>query len=436
MNNGVVVGAIGTGEGKTTVALALTHLLARRGAAIVPFKIGPDYIDARLYEAACGRRAHNLDLWLDGAAGVKRHVERVAGGAPIVLEGMMGLFDGDDEGETSTAHVAALLDLPVILVIDLWRMSQSAAAIAIGCAQMQPRVRIAGVILNRTGGASHERAVRRALAGVGVAVLAALPFRERWKVAERHLGLEAERSDALQEIAADAADLLEGQLDLGSLFDVTAHAPRHEEKAQNGVPIAVARDEAFWFTYPETLEALHDAGALLTEFSPLHDRALPANTRGVWIGGGYPELHAAALAENRTMRRSIADAVAAGVPVYAECGGMMYLAQEVKTRDGAFAMSAALKGSTSIAQPRLQIGYRKAQALQDSLMDRTGDAVRAYEFHYASGEIDESPAYECADQRVGAWRPNVLASFFHRHFVPGDSSIARFLEHCRAGSPR
>jgi len=194
--------------------------------------------------------------------------------------------------------------------------------------------------------------------------------------------------------------------------------------------IAVADDPALWFTYPETIEALEHAGARAVAFSPLRDNAIPPDAKGLWLGGGYPEAHAPQLAKNEPMRRSIASAVEAGIPVYAECGGMMYLAEEIETADGVFPMCGALRGRTSIAQPRLRIGYRRARALHDSICDSAGDDLRAYEFHYASEALSEEPAYTVEDSRAGAWRPHVLASFLHRHFLAGDPAIERFVGQC------
>ena len=190
--------------------------------------------------------------------------------------------------------------------------------------------------------------------------------------------------------------------------------------------IAVAEDEAFWFTYPQTLDALHAAGARTAPFSPLADAALPPQTQAIWLGGGYPETHAAQLSQNEPMRAQIASAHARGVPIYAECGGMMYLAESLETREGRFAMCGVLRGGTSIAQPTLTIGYREFTAARDSLLDRAGDAIRAYEFHYASANLREQPAYEGTGDR-GAWQERVLASFAHRRFFPGDSPSCRFV---------
>ena len=435
MDRAVLVSAPGTGHGKTLVATALCAALTRTGRTVQAYKVGPDYIDASLYRSLCGRPAYNVDLWLDGAEGARRHVARTSAGAQAaVFEGMMGLFDGDDDGETSSARLAMLLDLPVVLVLDVWTCSQTAAAMALGCLRYEPRLRVAGVVLNRVGGERHERAVRRACEGVGLRVLAAVPNDAAYAAGERRLGLDPREVEGRAAAVAALAERLAGELPLDELFPPQARgageAPRTPQPAPR-VKVAVAQDEAFWFTYPETLDALRDAGAEIVPFSPLHDRALPAGVRGLWIGGGYPELHGRALEGNAALRREIARALGAGMPAYAECGGMMYLAEGIKTAEGYYEMAGVLSGSTSMAHPRLHIGYRRARSLGRTPLDPEGTELRGYEYHYASNHVHEPPAYAYeGGGRGGARRENVLAAFLHRHFLTGDPAIARFVEAC------
>ncbi|TAM60924.1 cobyrinate a,c-diamide synthase [bacterium] len=441
MKSAVLVSAPGTSQGKTLVATALCAALTRTGHTVQAYKVGPDYIDASLYRRVCGRPAYNVDLWLDGEAGVLRHVRRTRGHADaLVFEGMMGLFDGDDEGETSTARVATLLDIPVILVLDLWTCSQTAAALALGCFQYDPRLRPAGVILNRTGGERHARTVRQACERAGLRVLATVPHDPAFNAGERQLGLDPaaveERAPAIERLA----EYLGEQLPLDELFPAGKHVQAGEAAADDcgvpPVPIAFAHDDAFWFTYAESHEALRAAGAQPVAFSPLHDRTLPAGVRGLWIGGGYPELHAQALEANPAMRHAIADAVRSGLPTYAECGGLMYLAERLKTADGCYTMAGVLRGSTSMIQPRLRIGYRHARTLVQTPLDPANCALRGYEFHYASNRLHEAPAYAFdVGGHDGAHRPNLLAAFLHRHFLPGDAAITRFVAACaRSGA--
>gem|GEM_PF-22547 len=407
-----------------------------------PYKIGPDYIDGAFYRRFAGRPAYNVDLWLDGEEGVRRHVAATAGDANVLLfEGMMGLFDGDDEGATSTARVASLLEATVLVVLDCWRASQTAAAVALGLREFDARVKFGGVMLNRVAGPSHERAVRAACASVGLNVLAAIPYEPSLESHERLLGLDPDaverrgagveglaqrlyREPGLQMLFADARAASE---DLGASVDpsdrrpVLAKAPR----------IAYACDEAFSFTYQETLDALLTAGAQPVPFSPLEDSALPPDSAGLWLGGGYPELHAARLEANPLLRAAIRDAVARGLPTYAECGGLMFLAERLTTAQGEYEMCGAIRGGTTIAEPRLHIGYRRATVNANTPLDSQGAEVRGYEYHYATSELAEGPAAYSYDGRSdGVARASLVAAFLHRHFLPGDGSLSRFVARC------
>ena len=399
-----------------------------------PYKIGPDYIDGRLTTRFAGRPCYSVDLWLDGEGAALRHVTATRGDADAcVFEGMMGLYDGDNEGETSTAAVALLLDAPVLLVLDGWTASQTLAAVAAGLRDHEPRLRIAGAILNRAGGVSHARAVEGALRRSGIPLLGVLPFDGDVASAERALGLDREDAEARAEAVERVAARLRAELDLDALVPPSVHAAGEPRKAPSRVRIAVAEDEAFWFTYPETLLALQAAGAEAVMFSPLRDTALPPGIAGLWLSGGYPELHAATLAENAAMRSAIRDAMRDGLPTYAECGGMMYLAETLVTEDGAFPMCGAFVGATTIAEPRLTIGYRRAQACTDGPLDVRDAALRGYEFRYASGELAGQRAYRYEDgSTAGVATATACASFLHRHFTVGDPAIARFVAQCTA----
>jgi cobyrinic acid a,c-diamide synthase len=430
----LVVSAAGTGAGKTLIALALCQAFQNAGLRVAAYKAGPDYIDARLYASVLGAPAHNLDLWLDGEEGVRRHVALTAGDADLVIvEGMMGLFDGDDAGATSTAGIAHVLDAPVVTVLDTWSASQSAAAVALGLRAYDPRLRHLGVILNRVGGPSHAAAVRAACAHAQIAVLAAIERRDEYRFPDRMLGLDRAAFLAGAAAIETLATELSRQIDLRALITkassselpATSPPPNRPTRAR----VAYADDAAFWFTYPETLDALRVAGAELVAFSPLHDRELPSAIGALWIGGGYPEDHADALEANDVMRTAIRDAVASGMPVYAECGGLMYLAETLHTADGPRAMVGAIAGATSIAQPRLQLGYRSATVAHRSPLDHAASVVRGYEFHYATAMLASgSPAYTIGNGTDGAVRNNCVAAFLHRHFLPGDPAIDRFVD--------
>lgn len=427
--NALGIVAIGTGEGKTLVALGLCRALAHNGYGVAPFKVGPDYLDASLYAHACGKRARNLDLYLDGATRVQGEITCAnTRGDAIVVEGMMGLFDGDDSGETSTAHILAQNNIGAVVVIDGWRMSQSAAAVLAGCAAVAPHVKIVGAILNRCGGEAHERAVRSACERAGFRLLAMLPYDAGFVMPERHLGINVNALTNMEPMLDRVAHALMEQIDLREFFGEPAARVERSKKIASGPVVAYADDRALSFTYPQTLEALAD-GARPVPFSPLRDAALPQGTRGVWLGGGYPESYAAELAANVSMRTSLRDAVESGVPVYAECGGMMVLARSMETPDGRFPMAGALRIDVSIAEPRLVIGYRDLHASSRSVLDEAGEGFRGYEFHYAQAESEEEAAYEGGGDR-GAVLGNTLASFTHRRFFSGDATICRFIERC------
>jgi cobyrinic acid a,c-diamide synthase len=431
-----VVTAAGSGHGKTLVSLALCAALRNAGVRVQPYKCGPDYIDARFYERVAGRPAYNVDLWLDGEDGLRAHVAATRGDAEALLfEGMMGLFDGDNDGRGSTAAIAEVLGAPVIAVLDCWAASQTAAAVALGLRDFDPRIRLAGVVLNRVGGEGHEAAVRNACESAGIRVLFAVPNDPKFSAADRLLGLDPQAVERRAEAVEELARTIASRLDVRTTF-AGAPAPRASgppvTRART-VRIAYAHDDAFWFTYPETLDALRLAGAEPVPFSPLHDAALPPETRGLWIGGGYPENYGPELTANAPLRGAIAAAVAKGLPTYAECGGMMYLAETLETPSGRFEMVGAVRGGTSMLQPRLHLGYRVATTLADTPLDPAGTSVRGYEFHYASASLGEPvAAYAYDDHPDGVSRPHVLAAFLHRHFLPGDPSIARFVAACAA----
>jgi cobyrinic acid a,c-diamide synthase len=427
------VSAAASSAGKTLLTMALCAVLRDAGLRVRAYKSGPDYVDARLYASILGEPAHNLDLWLDGREGVLRHVAATAAGADILLiEGMMGLFDGDNAGTTSTARLAHTLDASVLSILDASKSSQTVAAVGLGLRTFDPELRHIGTIANRVGGPSHVAALSAACARAGIEVLAAIPRREAYLLPERRLGLDrvafTQRAAVVEQLARELAE----QLDVPALVNAAAARPLDAyaptPSTARRARIAYAEDSAFWFTYPETLDALRMAGAELIAFSPLHDRDLPAGANALWISGGYPEDHGAALSANHTLRAHIREAIAGGMPTYAECGGLMYLAQTLHTASGSHEMVGAIGGATSMADPKLHLGYRDATVATGSPLDTVGTQIRAHEFHYATSMLAPSaPAYVYATAPEGAVQGNCVASFFHRHFLPGDLAIDRFV---------
>lgn len=448
----LVLAAPGTGQGKTTVAVALLAGFADRGLRVAPFKAGPDFIDPGHLAAAAGRPARNLDAWLlppDALLALFRRASTGRHAADVaVIEGMMGLFDGRDarSDEGSTAAVARLLRAPVVLVLDVWTMARSAAAVVRGFHSFAADLPLAGVVLNRAAGPGHFALCRDAIAGeTGVPVLGWVPADAALAVPERHLGLALAGEGGI-----DATRLLErtrDTLELDALLAVARAAPPLPDGDDSLPPraagrrarIAVARDAAFAFLYEDNLDLLEAAGAELAFFSPLGDARLPADADALLLCGGYPELHAAALVANGAMRAAVRDFAASGRPVYAECGGLMYLAEALVDGDGTrHPMVGAVPG-TSVMRERLTIGYREATALRPTPLAEAGWRVRGHEFHHSTLEAaPDAPAYRFDDGAVegvvAGPTDNVLASYLHVHFATDPRLAARLV--ARAATAR
>lgn len=345
----LIIAAPSSGGGKSVVAAGLMAAFAQR-LRVQGFKVGPDYIDPMYHAAATGRPARNLDAWMLPPSIVRRDFLRAAAQAELsLIEGVMGFFDGSgtDPLDGSTAHMAQLLEAPVVLVVDCARMSVGAAAVVHGFHTFTPKVNIAAVVCNRVGGERHAAWLREAVERYGLPVLGCLPDLPDLKVPERHLGLltVAERPRAVQTFLAAAGAAMARYLDLDALLKLARSAPPLAPEAADagaspmfagGLPtrIGVARDEAFCFYYEDNLDALRRHGAEIQPFSPLRDAALPDNVAGLYFGGGYPELYAERLSANAAMRAAVADAYGRGMPIYAECGGLMYLTEAIRAPDG------------------------------------------------------------------------------------------------------
>jgi len=426
---GLLVAAPASGAGKTTVTLALLRLMARRGLAVRPAKSGPDYIDPRFHEAACGVECMNLDAWAMSPA----RLAALAGGEAepghdrsrdpmLVVEGAMGLFDGaPPEGRGSAADLARLLGLPVVLVIDAASMAQSVAPLVAGFARHDPAVRVAGVILNRVGSPRHEAMLRRALTPLGLPVLAALPRRADLHLPSRHLGLvqAGERGD-LDAILDRAADWLEPALDLDALLALAddARLPAPGDAARLRPPaqrIAVAQDAAFAFTYRHMLADWRADGAEVLPFSPLADEPVP-EAGAVFLPGGYPELHAGRLAAAGRFLSSLRTAAESAI-VHGECGGYMVLGRVLVDADGhAHEMAGLLDLETSFRTRRLHLGYRRLTDLGGPF----GGTLAGHEFHYATTlRAMGAPLYEARDAEgndlppMGLRHGRVSGSFAH-----------------------
>jgi cobyrinic acid a,c-diamide synthase len=439
-----LVAGTASGVGKTTVTLALLAALRERGLRVQPFKAGPDFIDPGHHEAISGVPSRTLDGWMVPAEENRRIFWRAAGGRDVaIVEGMMGLFDGVEGGreEGSSAALAKLLGLPVVLVIDAAGAVRSAAAMLRGFRDFDPALRLAGVVFNRVGGPAHLADLRAAAAPLGVPVLGGVPWEPATALPERHLGLVTAAEtwhgpEAVRHLAALARD----HLDLARLLAGTeVQEPRTLPPDAAPVPprirVAVARDVAFSFYYRENLARLAAAGAELVDWSPLADGALPPGTRALYLGGGYPELHAAQLAANAPARAAVRTFAEAGGVVYAECGGLMYLSHTLRTLDGGVhPMCGVLPLAVRMRPTLAALGYVEVSI---ALGDGPPLAARGHLFHHSELEAPAPPtlatAYEVRDPR-GAARARegyrvgrTLASYVHLHFASCPELPARLL---------
>lgn len=427
----LIVAAPRSGAGKTTVTLALLKALRRRGLAVQAAKAGPDYIDPGFHAAATGRQSVNLDSWAMRPALLDGLMQDAGEACDItIIEGVMGLFDGigGKEGRTgATSDLAARLNIPVLLVIDVSGQSLSAAALVRGFASHHPDVRIAGVVLNKVGSDRHRRLVADAIATLNIPVLGSVPRDKAVALPERHLGLvqAGEHGDLDQRLEA-LANLAERHLDLDAILALAARPNLTSPSTQAALPppgmrIALAQDAAFTFIYPHVVAGWLRESAEIIPFSPLADEAPPEDCDVCWLPGGYPELHAGSLAAAQNFRAHL-KAFAKTKPVHGECGGYMVLGEGLEDADGVHhAMTGLLGHTTSFAQRKLHLGYRAARLLSDGVLGKTGASLRGHEFHYASviETGKDAPFAEITDGEgkplgtTGGRRGNVTGTFFH-----------------------
>ncbi|MBL6426104.1 MAG: cobyrinate a,c-diamide synthase [Maritimibacter sp.] len=413
---GLILAAPTSGSGKTTVTLGILRALSQRGVAVRGAKSGPDYIDPRFHEAACGQVSVNLDAW----AMPKHQIRSLAkGDGLLIVEGAMGLFDGaPPDGDGATADLARIIGLPVVLVVNAASMSHSVAALVRGFASHDPEVRVSGVILNNVGSPRHEAMLRRALSPLGLPVLGALPRDPNLALPDRHLGLvQAAEHPDLTGFLDRAADAVRARLDLDALVALARDMATAPPRAAPAAPkrIAIARDAAFSFAYPHQLAAWNRAGSKILPFSPLADEAVP-EADFVYLPGGYPELHAGRIASNTTFLNSLRDA-ASTTDIYGECGGYMVLGETLTDADGTVHRMAGLLGvATSFAQRKLHLGYRRLTSHWSALPG----THMAHEFHYATTlAADGAPLFDAQDAEgatlpaMGLIQGRVAGSFAH-----------------------
>jgi cobyrinic acid a,c-diamide synthase len=421
--------------------------LVRRGLRVGAAKVGPDFIDPGYHAVATGRPGRNLDAWICGEDAIGPLAGRAGAGADVlVVEGVMGLFDGSGDRDgpvASTAHVAALIAAPVVLVVDASSVGASVAATVHGFATFDPATAVAGVILNRVGSDSHEALLRDALAGLGVPVLGALRRRAEYSWRDRHLGLVpvVEQAGAVAASIERLAHAVATDCDVDGLLALAraapaadvAEAPRARPGPGAGVRIAVAAGPAFSFTYPDNLELLTDAGAELVPFDPLADPRLPERIDGLYAGGGFPEVFAAGLAANRPLLDDVARRVGGGLVTWAECGGLLWLARSL---DG-HRLAGAIPADGHMTD-RLTLGYRRARVGVASPLGPPGTELRGHEFHYSTLDppgdgLDWSG--RAGRGRAGFAGPTLLASYVHLHLAADPGLAEHLVRRCgpRAG---
>lgn len=439
----LVIAATQSGSGKTTIATGLLSALREQGLIVQSFKVGPDYIDPGYHTMASGRPAHNLDSWLVPRENLSGLFAAESEGADIaVIEGVMGLYDGGREGISSTAEIAKLLQAPVVLVLDVKSMGASAAAIAKGFRDYDPEVNLAGVILNRLGSETHEAMIRQAMKEIDMPVLGALRRDDSLHMPERHLGLlpaaenerEQQTIDSMGAAVAKSLDI-EAILHIACLTDdIEVPEPLAAENVQKKCRIGLAKDEAFSFYYPASLKVLEMMGAELVPFSPLSDTSLP-EVDGLLIGGGFPEMFAEKLQANEAMRAAIKEAAEKGMPIYAECGGYMYLLDSLKDFEGReFAMCGVLQGTADMTEKLQMVGYVEAEMLQDTVLGAKGTTLHGHEFHFSVDDVQEKRPFAFRRTRngqvyeAGGMKGNVLGSYLHLHFAGCPEAARHFVE--------
>jgi cobyrinic acid a,c-diamide synthase len=443
---GFLVAGPASGVGKTTTSLALCAALRARGLTVQAFKCGPDFLDTGHLSAVTGRPARNLDGWmLDEAANRNTFVHATADADIAIVEGMMGLFDGisgqADRG--SAAEIAKWLSLPVILVLDASNSARSIAAVLRGFEVFDPALRFAGVVLNGVAGQSHYRTLRDAVRSTSsTPLLGWLPREESVRIPERHLGLRTAQEEPAWDKRKEAfAAVAEKQFALDELLRSTPDLPVELHREQRPTTsarasIGVAQDRAFCFYYQDNLDLLERAGARIVPFSPLRDAHLPKGIDALYLGGGYPEIYAPQLSANTSLATEIRAFAQQGRPIYAECGGMMYLSEQLRRSDGqVFPMTGVLPVEIEMTEGLVRFGYVEVDLMRDCLLGTKGTALRGHSFHYSrSAATREMPAAFHArytlsgkSEEEGVVFRNVLASYVHLHFGGAPSIATTFV---------
>jgi len=454
MTKAVMITGTHSGVGKTTVSLGLMAALTRRGMSVQPFKVGPDFIDPSHHTAISGNPSMNLDSYIMGTKGVCRTFAKYQNSDISIIEGVMGLYDGIESTQiASSAHVAKTLGIPVLLVINVHGMSRSAAAVAKGYQMLDPDVNIAGLVLNQVGSPRHRKLVEDALRaeGIDIPVIGSLPSNRELSLPSRHLGLYMAH-EQMQDYDK-LADFIDANVDMNALLEIASipdipinikkinedENKEIDKKKRFNVIIGVAMDGAFCFYYQEMLDELQKLGAKLVFFSPMSDD-LP-DIDGLILGGGYPELFPAELSSGSALT-GIRKAAVDGMPVYAECGGLMYLGKSLEIEGHTYKMAGVLDARSSMVGRFQALGYTEAEVVCDNPLSLKGQVIRGHEFHYSITECDRDARFAyrmhrgkgIEDAKDGLMVYNTLAGYMHTH--PASASMERFVDMCREYSRR
>ncbi|TXK83477.1 cobyrinate a,c-diamide synthase [Paenibacillus sp. N3.4] len=453
MERRIVIAGTGSGVGKTTLTIGIMAALQKRGLAVQGFKCGPDYIDPTYHTAVTGRASRNLDSWMVGREAVKEIYNRGRKGADIsIIEGVMGMFDGKnpltDEG--STADIGRILGAPVVLVVQIASMARSAAAIVKGFQQFGQGDNIVGVIANRAGSEGHYKMVKQAIEQeCGIPVLGYLPRDADIELPERHLGLvpSIERGE-LTPFFDLLVEKVTTHIDLDRLLEIAVCQPIESQQVlfpnvdvvqEKRVKIAVAKDEAFHFYYPENLELLGAGGAECVYFSPLAGEGVPPEADGLYIGGGFPEEFAERLAAEEGVKASIRMRIAEGIPTLAECGGFMYLTEHiVDTTENHYPMVGIIPGKVTMQSKLAALGYREVSGIDGNFLLTAGKQAKGHEFHYSTFQQNESidiqPAFQTkgrlGTKAEGFRSSNVVAGYTHLHFASYPEIVFTWIAAC------
>lgn len=441
----IMFAATTSGTGKTTISSGVMRAFTKRGYKVQPFKVGPDYIDTEYHSIASGNKSRNLDEFMLPEEEIKFLFNRASKSADIsIIEGVMGLYDGLGSGfdYCSSSSMSKIIDCPVILIIDGKSMAASAAALVLGFKNLDPKVRIAGVIANNVSTKSHFDIIKKSVEeNTQIPVIGRIPKDPEFSLSSRHLGLTPSvEVDDLDKKMDYIAQVIEENINLDLLLEIAETGPvaydetrRMNVKDITDLRLALAFDKAFNFYYKDSLELLEEMGVKLVEFSPLKDKKLPENIQGIFLGGGFPEVFAKQLSENKEMLEQIKSLADDGIPLYAECGGLMYLGESLQDLEGnELKMTGIFDGKSQMGKKLQRFGYCQGTAEDDSVISEKGSMVRGHEFHYSDFESDEEAIYQMnknlTDGTVKSWRGgykknNVLGTYLHTHFA-GDYNLA------------